>query len=336
MLVTYLRSSSYSAFDMCPQSFYLKYVLNLSDTSNLKADMGNAVHKSLELLATKKLAEQQGEQTFSSAELNKTWDVASFSPANALHEGFTYYSETLPTIHDWHSPVKLTFGDESYETLPFTFCKESLDKVLNNWGKIGNPLTREVIYPEKFFDFEIDEPWAKRDGYTLAVKGTIDLVCESGIPRLAEMIDYKTGQRKDWATGKVKEWEDLNNDFQLRLYHYVLCKLLPDYDDIQVTIIWVNQGGPYTLEISKSSLDQTKEMMHKRFREIELCQKPKLIQDGPDRWKCRAFCHFGRNNWEGSKKTICEHIRGETIKLGLDKCTKKYEKASSYVGGGRQ
>ncbi len=77
-----------------------------------------------------------------------------------------------------------------------------------------NPLKREIIWPEKYFDFTIDKPWAHYD-YVMAdgrkiegqlgLKGTVDLVCSLDGTRVIELVDWKTGRRKDWATDKTKE-----------------------------------------------------------------------------------------------------------------------------------
>jgi hypothetical protein len=105
---------------------------------------------------------------------------------------------------------------------------------MDDWGGMFNPLNMTIVQPEQYFDFTIDEPWA-RYAYTLpdgrrlegqlALKGTVDLIAEEN-PETLHYTDWKTGMRKDWATGKPKDWKKLRDDPQLRLYHYALSRLI--------------------------------------------------------------------------------------------------------------
>ncbi len=329
----YLRSSSYNTWDFCGQKFLISYTMGIREPGNKKAEKGNITHKALELLARKKVAIQQKEKTFADPEINEPWNVKSFDENNAIDWAWRYYTQMRETIHTW---TEEDLAD----------CREWMWKALTMSNGIFNPMSRKVIWPEKYFDFVIEEPWAKYsyklaggtvlDGY-LGLKGTVDLVCEmDGSPGVVELVDWKTGQRKDWATGKIKEWKDLRNDPQLRLYHYALCHICPEATDIVVTIVFINDGGAYTLDFNRGDLAVTKKILEKRFNVIRNTTRPKLIY--PD-WKCGRLCHFGKNNWPGTDKTMCQFIKQETIQIGIDKVIQKYgsqDALAAYgAGGGR-
>lgn len=331
MIVTYFRSSSFNAWDYCPHSYYLRYGLGLEDRPfNNKADKGNIVHKALELLGAKKLAIQNGESSFTDLETNRTFQVANFTYDDAIKTGWDCYTELKPTPFTW------TLQD-------FQDCTAWMHKALNFNNGEFNPLNREIVWPEKYFDFTIDEPWAKysyelEDGTKLegqlALKGTVDLVCKTDVDEVYEMVDWKTGKRLDWATGKEKDYNKLRNDPQLRIYHYALSHLLPKAQRIYVTIVFINDGGPFALPYDNKDLTKTENMLRQRMEEIRDCKKPKLIY--PD-WKCSKLCHFGTSNWPNSDKTKCRFIKDEIIKIGLNKVTSKYGNPDihqSYTGGG--
>ena len=54
MIITYLRSSSYSQWDMCPFAYYMQYTLGWRTPSGKAADIGSISHKAMEFLAQQK------------------------------------------------------------------------------------------------------------------------------------------------------------------------------------------------------------------------------------------------------------------------------------------
>ena len=59
MITCYLRSSSLSCLDMCEMKYFFTYVLGMKDKQNKKATMGTIMHRVLQVLADKKLAQSQ-------------------------------------------------------------------------------------------------------------------------------------------------------------------------------------------------------------------------------------------------------------------------------------
>lgn len=299
-----------------------------------KADKGSIVHKVLELLASKKLALQEGKPTFGNDEVRKTWDANSFDVEDAIDVAWHHYTQTLPTPFEW---THLDYKD----VRKWTFAAMEFSNGL------FNPLNRTIIRPEQYFDFTIREPWAhyrfetpngeKIEGY-LGLKGAIDLtVAVDGSVDTIELIDWKTGMRKDWASGQPKDWKKLRRDPQLRLYHYALSRLYPDVKYIIITIVWLQDGGPFSLDFGPQDLVETEKMIRERFNHIRECERPRRIrQDAVNRWKCERLCVFGLNNWQNTGTAVCDHIHEELLQIGLDKATLRFGKKDAYrsYGGG--
>ena len=74
MIITYFRSSSYNAHNMCPQQYFIEYNLGWRGLSGQKADKGTIVHKVLEILAFIKMYQQDEKVSASEkdADINKT------------------------------------------------------------------------------------------------------------------------------------------------------------------------------------------------------------------------------------------------------------------------
>ena len=332
MIITYMRSSSFNTWDFCPHQYFLDYGLGFRAPANKKAEKGTITHKSLELLARMKLAQQNGQKSFTDDEIGKTWQIKKFTKDKAAKEAFIFYTKTKDTIYDW-----LPVDEED--------CKEWMHLALELSEGIFSPLNRTIVAPEQFFDFVIEKPefWysydfngQKIEGY-MGLKGTVDLTVE--VPNhknTIELIDWKTGStRKDWAKGYIKEYPHLRNDPQLRIYHYALCQVFPDAEQILMTIVFMRAGGAYTLAFSRDKdLPETEKILEKRFHTIKNCTKPRLIYPN---WKCDRLCHYGKNLWEPDNKdsqTICHFIRDEIVELGMDKVINKHGEIDKIVGYG--
>jgi hypothetical protein len=346
VICTYLRSSSFNTWSMCQFQFFCTYVLGLKPNDEngwtipkpqMKADKGNIVHKGLELLARQKLAMQKGETTFSEDEIGKTWPVATFTPDDAFEEAWKVYTKVRAAHWDW--TVK-----------EYRECRRWMWDAMTMQGGMWNPLNCNIVMPEQYFDLPFEEPWA-RYSYTLpdgrklegqlAIKGTVDLITEEDADTL-HYVDWKTGMRKDWATGKPKDWKKLRDDPQLRLYHYALSRLYPDRKHILMTIVFIQDGGPFSLDFGPQDLPKTEKMIRDRFETIKDSVRPARIwnhRDNPGQFKCKKLCAFGMNKWQGTSKNVCDHLHDELLTLGMDKVVARYAKADAFTsygeGGGR-
>lgn len=330
MYVTFFRSSSFNTWDFCNFKFYLGFNLGMREPSGFKAVKGNMVHKALELLGRRKLAEQNGETNVVEEETGTSLLTHQCTPDRVMQIGFDHYAK-IETHH--------TFTRRDYVD-----CRKWLQNALDFRRGLYNPLKRHVLVPEQYFEFAIEEPWAEYhyelpDGTKLhghlGLKGTVDLVTRHPLGYV-EYLDWKTGQRKDWATGKVKDFFKLCVDSQLRMYHYALSRLYPDAEEIFVTIFYVQFLEPFSICFTKEDLLKTEQMLRKRFELIRATTRPRRIWGD---WKCSKLCHFGKTKHPESSRTMCEHINDELLSLGMDKVNAKYMKAGAVTtygsGGGR-
>lgn len=330
--VTYFRSSSYSCFDFCETKYLIDYSLSFFSKANLSASKGSVTHKALEILAKKKLCIQQNEDSFTDDELG-FFNIDDIEPEKILEQSYKYY-EKLDCEFNWQKK-------------DFTDCKRWMKMALNYKDGMFSPLKRDIIMPEQYFDFLIEEPWAVYDydlpngerisGY-LGIKGTMDLMTKVGEDY--EMIDWKTGARRDWVKGVEKTHEKLMEDPQLLLYYYAARRLYPKIKNIYVTIFYMQAGGPYSLCFGEEHIDILKNMLKDRFNQIRNMARPKLIY--PNK-RC-SWCHFSKNSFDGPtedySKSICQTIHNDVIQLGLDRVIGKYSKDKTYntygSGGGRR
>lgn len=344
MIITYLRSSSYGSYSLCPMQYALDYVVGLKSEGNVKAARGNVVHKALELLAHRKLAMQNGKPSFTEDETNTVFNVETMTEEDCLMFGWNHYT-TRDSHLDWEGQLEWS-RELFYETL-----------ALNDG--MWNPMNRDIVCPEQYFDLSIDEPWARYHFTTpsgrklegnLGIKGTVDLITRLD-ERTFEYLDWKTGMRLDWGTGEVKDYKKLREDPQLRMYHLALTRIYPEIKYFIMTIAFV-QGGwvvkptkkkagipnrmVVPLPFGPEDIPITLHMLQKRFETVRDCIIPKQRKS----WRCGAFCYFGKNNQPGTDKTICEFMHGEMKAKGLNEVIKLYgdeSKLNAYGdGGGRQ
>ena len=328
MLITYIRSSSYNNYEYCEMQYFITYVLGHQSISGKKAQLGTIVHKVMECLASckKRLQYRENKQMsitddalgkikFSKRQL----DTKKF--VNTLLDlSYDYYTSTC--VHN-------------YTNADFNFCKKSTwDALEYNDGQF-DPRKRNVIASEPQFDIPIEEDWAKysykmpdgkRIDGVLAIKGTIDLVTQVD-DNTIEVIDWKTGRRLNWATGEEKTYEKLIEDPQLLLYNYAISKLFPEYDQAIMSIFYIRDGGPFSMCFDSSDQKKFLGMLKKRFEQIQNNNTPMPISRDRSNWKCTKLCHFYKNKWPGTNKTMCQYVEGELKGTGMkdtiNSCTKE-------------
>lgn len=87
---------------MCPQQYFLSYVLGIPSPGGKKAEKGTVVHKVLECLAQGKKAEQENQSEFTDDALgilptNRIWEDSFINELS--RSSFDYY--TQKSIHDF-------------------------------------------------------------------------------------------------------------------------------------------------------------------------------------------------------------------------------------------
>lgn len=311
MLVTYLRSSSFNCHETCPLSFFIEYNLGIRGKSNIKADMGTCVHKVMEVLAINKKGLQDKAKECEDDIYGKFKPTKKPNINKIIEKVYAHYSKAF-SHHNWTE-------DE------FAKVKLWVEKTLSFGDGAFDPLNQNIYSPEMEFDIAIDEPWSNGEYF---IKGTMDLVVAHG-DGLYEIVDYKTGRRLNWGTGEEKTFEKLQQDPQLKLYHYAATKLIPDAKEIMVTIYFINDGGPFTMSFGPAELESTVEMLRQKFEEIKATKLPKQNKS----WKCSKLCNAGKTTFENTHVApIIEGRNGKTTPQGqiMTKCEQTYYAIQKY------
>lgn len=313
--------------------YFITYVLGYRSDSGKKAELGTIVHKVMECLAGLKQSHQNpdnkklliNDDALSKLEISRdTLFEDSFIPelTDLSYEFYTKDSKHTWTKRDYNEALKLVWKTLEYQDGQF------------------DVRFRNIVDPEPHFDIPIEEDWAKFDYKLpngkqiqgqLAIKGTIDLVTEVS-PGVIEVIDYKTGKRLDWATGQTKTYDKLQNDPQLLLYHYAISKLYPNYDQAIMTIFYIRDGGPFSMCFDHEDQDKFLDKLRKRFLEVQQNDRPKPLSQDRSSWKCTRLCHFYKNKWEGTNKTMCHHVEDHIKKHGMDKTVKDLTRDGHSIG----
>lgn len=356
-----MRSSSYNGYDFCQQQYFLTYVLGIQRQSNQKADKGTIVHKVMECLANIKKTLQENPSATSvkdNALGTITFDtksmLAPYTLSNQEVEAVNK-SRVAKTIYKCPCEVKyghIRYGVDLVERLLKLSYEYYVDKTPHhtwrpadkrdclNWtwmaldykNGLFDPRMRNIVASEPHFDITIDREWAEYYYVlptgeeifgNLAIKGTIDLITEIE-PGVLEIVDWKTGQRLDWANGGAKSYKKLCKDPQLMLYYYAARHLYPDAKDIILTIFFVRDGGPFSVCFDDESIEEFEGLLRKRFNEIRNCKNPKMCSPDQSNFKCNKICDFYKNNWPGTNKNICRFIHDQTKLIGIDEVVKKY------------
>lgn len=288
MIVTYLRSSSYGCHDMCAMKYFLEYNLGWRGPSNLAAEKGTVVHKILEILGFIKLMQQENRTYFNDDILGRVY-VNKYYLDDIISRCTDYYKQH--SIHEW-------------KPLDVRHCRDWTHKALDYNNGEHDPRNIHIIQPEQAFDITIDKPWAKYkydmpDGSVLegqlSIKGTIDQISKVD-DETYQIMDFKTGKRKNWATDEEYDYAALQKNPQLMMYYYAIQHLYPEIDHFQLVIFYIRFGGPYTLCFSKEDLPHIENMIRDKFEVIKSTKIPELTKS----WKCTKFCHFGKTTFENS------------------------------------
>lgn len=331
MIVPYLRSSSIGSYKLCPTQYFIEYNLGEKSPSGLKATLGSTVHKALETLLWKAKFSREGIDEYDDESFGKvrTKDV---TVDWAIDSAFKQYQLEEPHL-------KLGNAD-------FKLIKEWTYKTLEICDGYFNPENLIVIEAEKRFDIVVDKPWAHFDYELpngerlegqLSLKGTVDLVAEDKYDsNIYEIIDWKTGARKDWGTGKEKDYDYLMSDHQLLLYYYAFSQVYPDKQLI-MTIVFINNGGPFRMVFGPEHLGKAEEMIQYMFEKIKNDVRPKQLGT----WFCKSVCHFGKTKSpHNPQKTICGFYSDTVREIGYSATMANYAnlaKLSVYQdGGGRK
>lgn len=371
MIIVYLRSSSFNNWDFCQQQYFIQYVLGYQQPANVKAEKGTVVHKVMEVLANMKLATQNnpdvthirdehiGDFFFTKEALTEPTELSdieieeingsrlnkqTYMMPCKLSTGHVRYGAGIVNDVFQRAYAYYSHADRSNNTWrpqDKKDCENFIWMALDYRNGLYDIRKKEIFATEHQFQLEIKEPWAKYDiigsrgeriSGNLEIKGTVDLVLRVDEDTL-EVLDWKTGQRFDWAKKKEKTYAELQKDPQLRLYYYAIRKLYPDIKNVILTIFFVRNGGPFSLHFEDKDIEETEHMIQRRFREIRNCEEPLLIDPSHKDFKCNKLCPFSKMKLKPEHKLNCCHQVAQDIKLyGIDYVVAEHQKPGFSVG----
>lgn len=324
--IVFARSSLLNQWSYCQQATYLTYGLGLQSPSGAKAVYGTISHKALEIFAVAKKAIQDNPKkkkiTFKDDEIGEF----TFNVKDLLSESF--YGEIMERAYNHYKTNNSHF--EWNDKKDYKFCKQMVDNCLAyNEGQY-DPRKVEIFSPEQSFNFSLDDQeWAhfeyEGQKYVLELKGTMDLLVKESEDTL-HLWDFKTGQRKDWSTGEVKTEEKLQRDLQLLMYYYCTCKLFPQFKYIMVTILFLRDGGPYSICFDTSDHEKFLKELKRIIKEMHNCKLPKPINKWRSDFRCTRLCHFYKNNWPGTETPMCNYVEDYVKTYGITKANKELKR----------
>lgn len=336
ILVPYIRSSSYGNWDTCELQYYQIYVLGYQNKSNLKAELGTATHKVMEILGCCKKAIQDNlelivkDSALGTIKFTKKGLYTDKFVDSLIEKSYNWYKSQ--SVNDFNKPTFSVKIENKNYTNTFEFVKKMVYTGLKGWNGVYDPRNRNIRAMEPHFDLPINYDWAKfefeKDGVLhrgqLAIKGTIDTVTNLN-DNTIEVIDWKTGERKEFATGEVKDYKKLCKDPQLLLYNHAISRLYPDIPNRIMTINFLRDGGPFSMCFEEEDDERFLGMLKKRFETIKNTTKPRPTSQDRSSWKCKYLCKFSETD-EKSGKMRCKHVE-ETIKTyGITVATEKLKK----------
>ena len=298
---------------MCPQLYYINYVLGHNGPSGRAAIKGTITHKILEIIALCKKDYQGNKETIID-------DIV--GEINTHNYKSEYLEEIIDKIYDYYT---LHATHIEWKNVDRKHCHDWTWKILSYNDRMFDPRNRNVIAVEPHFDFPIEESWAKYSYQVnnkllqgqLYLKGTIDLICDLN-DDCYEVIDWKTGRRLDWSTGEEKTYKKLENDPQLRIYYLAVKHLYPHIKAFIITIGFINHGGFFSLCFTDDDIEDTKLIIKNRFEKIKATTKPELHKS----WRCTRFCHHGMNTFKGTNVEPMKETRDYQITTKSDVMTK--------------
>ena len=341
MLVPYIRSSSYGNWDFCQMQYYIIYVLGFQNKTLLKAELGTATHKVMEVLGVCKKALQDGDARKSHTINDDAIGDVTFTQKSLNTDEFV--DEIIQRSYDWYmsqsendwvdNNLRVSVDGKSI-TDTFQFVKTLAYKGLNDWKGVCDPRTRNILDMEPHFDLPIEEDWAhfeyEKNGEKvkgqLAIKGTIDMVTQPKDDTI-EVIDWKTGERKNFATSEEKDYAALCKDPQLLLYNHALSRLYPDVPNRIMTINFLRSGGPFSMAFDDDDDAMFIGMLKRRFTEITNAKRVYPVSQSRNNWKCKYTCAFSKPDPE-TGEMICKKVENEIKVHGIDGATANLRKNS--------
>jgi hypothetical protein len=291
-------ASAIGLYNHCSFAYFLQYILGIESRSGKAALQGSIVHQTLEWMA--KLCKRGKTNVDPMWLLNRAWDeLTPEAPEISIRRVTTRIDKET---------------GEFKEAADFKKCRVALETIISN--NFYNPYNLKLMDVEQWFALEMPgKEWRclGKDGkpHQFTIRGLIDVVHEIDEDTI-EIIDWKTGNRKNFYTQQSIDEETLMREIQPRLYHLASYFLYPKYKNILVTFYYANDGGPITIALSQEDLTMTIAALH-RF--LTTASRDTLIRRNRH-WTCR-MCSFNKND-------ICHRIWSDLHTLGGDYVEDRY------------
>lgn len=362
--ISYLRSSSIGNWGFCEHQFFLTYTLGLEYKVNHKAELGSVTHGVLEILAQIKKHFQTSSDSYylnnKDMDLDYIVNLEDFikeyklSPLEVDKINSTRINKD---VYKWNCFIEYDHVRHGVDLVEY-LCVKLTDYYKkhspNNWVPIDykhvnnftwlcldfsnntfDPRRRDIVDIETHFDITLPFDWAKYEYFIgdehltgqLSLKGTMDLTTKISDDTY-EIIDWKTGQKLDWAKNKPKTYESLHDDHQLLLYYYVAKQLYPD-KHILMSIFFIRDGGPYTLCFDDSKLEQGLKLFKDTYESIKNTKIPRLLDNRQKDFRCNRICDYYKQ--KVGKSNICQFIHKDIKTNGIDETIKNYTKEGHKI-----
>lgn len=316
MNIQKLSASAYKEYSNCPHAYFIGQNLSRRYPAGKAASIGTISHRVIEILSEQKIAAQSQESDiFTTAELGDL-------PVNSKFDIYDLAVKIFDCL-----TKKLTHLE--WDKKDFEACLGYVNTALFYQDGKFDPRRRVVVDAERRIDLEIEENWAVLpSGNRLRMTGYIDLVCEAGEDTY-EIIDWKTGQQKDFHSGEELNEITLRNDIQLKMYHYAATKIYGEDKNYLVTMFFLKTKSPVTLLFGRADLEDTKDKLKQQLVKIQADKSPRRNIS----YKCKKFCDYGKNTFEGTDINPLPQIyEGGIAKLGdyMTVCDQVYFELSRF------
>lgn len=298
MRIVKCSASAIGLYNHCPFSYYLHYILGMESKAGKAALQGSIVHKVLELMTKRQKRKKKNIDPM--LLLNHSWDkLTAKYPDIEIRQVTTRINKQTGNL---------------MEAADFKKCRVALETVLND--PFYNPCNLNIVDGERWFALEMPgEEWRclDKDGklHQFAVRGFIDLIHELDEETI-EIVDWKTGDRKNYYTQQPIDEELLMREVQPRLYHLAAYFLYPKYKNILITFYYTNNGGPITIALSQDDLAMTIATLYRFFTTIK---RDTLVRR--NRWWTCRMCSFNNNG-------MCHRIWSDLHTLGGEYVENRY------------
>ena len=291
MQVDRLSKSGIETFDDCEHKFNLQYNLGFKSDDNASAVMGNVFHTIMEILAHVTKNKNTLYKDEFMGEIEVDGDMVKLTEL--------VYNK----YKDKYSHLDLT-------NTQLTNCKRWVKRTLEDNNGRYDPRNLNILDIERWFDFNFDN---------VNVRGFIDLVTKEDNNTI-KCLDWKTGSDWNFKLNKKKDYEYFNKNFQLRLYHYVLSKLLyPEVENIITEIFFVNTYKVFSFFWGPEELHKVEIFLNKKIDKIRAIEKPKTNYNS-----CK-ICSFDKHQYKDSGETICSFFKRQIEEKGLEETNNEFK-----------